>query len=58
MTASREILKYPHRIIDLQLGHIPGNKVDAAYDRSQMLEERKELLEKFNSLLVQEGLET
>jgi len=57
MTTSREILKFPHRIIDLQLGHIPGNKVDAAYDRSQMLEERKDLLEKFNSLLVEAGLE-
>ena len=57
MTTSREMLKFPHRIIDLQLGHIPGNKVDAAYDRSQMLEERKDLLEKFTALLVQAGLE-
>ena len=57
MTASREILKVEHRIIDLQLGHIPGNKVDAAYDRSQMLDERKDLLEKFTDLLVKAGLE-
>ena len=56
MTASREQLKIEHRIIDLQLGHIPGNKVDAAYDRSQMLIERQELLGKYNSLLVDAGL--
>lgn len=56
MTASREQLKFPHRIIDLQLGHIPGNKVDAAYDRSQMLNERKDLLEQYGALLRQEGL--
>lgn len=57
MTASREKLKFPHRIIDLQLGHIPGHKVDAAYDRSQMLEERLDLLEQYNALLVEAGLE-
>ena len=57
MTASKEILKYPHNIIDLQLGHIHKCKVDAAYDRSLMLEERRDLLKKFNALLVQEGLE-
>tara|TARA_R100001443_G_scaffold116104_1_gene135614 strand:- start:444 stop:1694 length:1251 start_codon:yes stop_codon:yes gene_type:complete len=56
MTASKEKLKYDHKIIDLQLGHIHANKVDAAYDRSQMLEERKDLLDKFNGLLVEMGL--
>lgn len=57
MTASRERLKVEHRIIDLQLGHIHNCKVDAAYDRSQMLPERKELLERYNALLIDAGLE-
>ncbi len=57
MTTAREKLKVEHRIIDLQLGHIPGNKVDAAYDRSQMLIERRQLLDDYNSLLVKAGLD-
>ena len=56
MTASKEKLKYDHKIIDLQLGHIHANKVDAAYDRSHMLEERKDLLDKYNGLLVEMGM--
>ena len=39
------------------MGHLPDNKVDLAYDKSLMLEERKVFLEKWCDLLEKNGLE-
>ena len=39
------------------MGHLPDNKVDQAYDKSEMLERRREFLEKWGDLLVNNGLE-
>lgn len=44
-TLAREQLRLADDLIELQLGHIEGNKVKAAYDRSQRLEERREMME-------------
>jgi len=42
-------------LIELQLGHIEGNQVKAAYDRSQRLEERRELMGKWSSYVINLG---
>ena len=56
LTAGQEVLKTHHEIIQRQMGHLIGDKVRQAYDRSLMLEERREFLERWCSLLVKEGL--
>lgn len=55
-TTCKEELKQSQEIIKLQMGHLPDNKVDKAYDGSLMLAERKELLAQWCSLLVKTGL--
>lgn len=50
-TLAREHLRLPDDIIELQLGHIEGNQVKAAYDRSQRLEERRELMQAWSLYL-------
>lgn len=44
-TLAREKLRLNSDLIELQLGHIEKNKVKAAYDRSDRLEERFELMQ-------------
>ena len=39
------------------MGYLPDDKVDQAYDKSLMLEERKVFLEKWCELLEKNGLE-
>ena len=39
------------------MGHLPDNKVDKAYDQSLRLKDRKELMDRWCDLLVQNGLE-
>ena len=55
-TTCKEELKQTQEIIKLQMGHLPDNKVDKAYDGSLMLAERKELLDKWCYLLNETGL--
>lgn len=50
-TLAREHLRLPSDVIELQLGHIEGNQVKAAYDRSMRLEERRELMEAWSLYL-------
>jgi hypothetical protein len=38
-------LKYPHEVVDRQLAYAPRNKVDAAYDRTKFLDERKKMMQ-------------
>ncbi len=56
-TAGKEQLKVPLEIIKLQMGHLPKGKVDKAYDQSLMIDERKDLLEKWCNALSEKGLE-
>ena len=52
----QEVLKAPHDIIQRQMGHLIGDKVRKAYDKSLMLEERRDFLEQWCELLVKNGL--
>ncbi len=52
-TLAREHCRLPGDLIELQLGHMEGNQVKAAYDRSQRLEERREMMEAWSSYLVE-----
>jgi integrase len=45
MTTIKEKLKYPHDVVDRQLAHAPRNKIDAAYDRTKFLDERKKMMQ-------------
>ena len=56
LTAGQEVLKAPHDIIHRQMRHLIGEKVREAYDKSLMLEERREFQEQWCVLLVKKGL--
>ncbi len=45
MSAIKQELGYRHEVVDRQLAHAPRNKVDAAYDRAQFLNERKVMIQ-------------
>ena len=51
-----DVLKAREVVIERQMGHLPKGKVGKAYDGAEYLEERREFLEKWGSLLVQKGL--
>ena len=57
LTNGIDLLKTPKDVIKRQMGHLPSNKVDKAYDKSLMLEERRTFLNKWCDLLVANGLE-
>ena len=57
LTNGIDQLKTPREVIKRQMGHLPDNKVDKAYDKSQMLVERREFLNKWCDLLEKNGLE-
>lgn len=45
MSAIKQELGYRHEVVDRQLAHVPGNKIDKAYDRALFLEERKVMMQ-------------
>ncbi|MGB9153645.1 MAG: integrase arm-type DNA-binding domain-containing protein [Alphaproteobacteria bacterium] len=51
MSTIKEKLGYRHEVIDRQLAHAPRNKVDAAYDRAQFLDERRVMMQKWADYL-------
>ena len=57
LTYGIDLLDTPKEVIKKQMGHLPDNKVDRAYDRSLMLKERRTFLNKWCDLLVANGLE-
>ena len=56
LTVGQEILGEDSEIIQRQMGHLLGDKVRKAYDKSIMLERRKTFLENWGNLLIQKGL--
>lgn len=50
-TLAREALRLDGELIELQLGHVKGDAVRAAYDRSQRLEERREMMQAWSDYL-------
>ncbi len=53
MSTIKEKLRYRHEVIDMQLAHAKGNKVDAAYDRAQFIEERVRMMQRWADYLDQ-----
>ena len=47
MTTIKERLKFPHEVVDRQLAHAPRSRVDAAYDRSKYLDERRKMMQQW-----------
>ena len=56
LTNGQEKLGADYEIIQRQMGHLVGDKVRQAYDKSRMLKERKDFLDKWGDLLVKKGL--
>ncbi len=56
MTYGMEKLGFSYEIIDLQLGHIKGDKIRQAYDRAQFIDERIDFMNKWSELLIKSGL--
>ena len=56
-TVGEEELKFPEKIIRRQMGHLPEGKVEKAYNKTLLLDERREFMNKWNQLLVSTGLE-
>ena len=56
LTNGQEKLGANFEIIQRQMGHLVGDKVRQAYDRSRLLKERKGFLESWGNLLVANGL--
>ncbi len=50
-TLAREALKAESEIIERQLAHKVGSEVQGAYDRSQRLSERRQLMQDYSDLL-------
>lgn len=53
MSTIKEKLGYRHEVVDRQLAHAPRNKVDAAYDRAQFLEERRKMMQEWADYIEQ-----
>ena len=47
MSTIKERLGYRHEVVDRQLAHAPRNKVDAAYDRAQFIDERRKMMQEW-----------
>ena len=55
-TAGVDVLGFDYEVIEKCLGHLPKEKVRKAYDKSLRLEERRDFMNQWNSLLVKKGL--
>ncbi len=51
MSTIKEQLGYRHEVIDLQLAHAKKNKIIAAYDRAEFLDERKTMMQRWADLI-------
>lgn len=47
MSSIKQELGYRHEVVDRQLAHMPRNKIDAAYDRAQFLDERTKMMQEW-----------
>lgn len=47
MSTIKEKLGYRHEVVDRQLAHAPGSRVDRAYDRAKFLPERKKMMQEW-----------
>jgi len=56
MTAGQEVLGFPPELIQRQLSHSIGDKVRQAYDRSEMLNERRKFMVSWCDALLAQGM--
>jgi len=56
MTAGQEVLGFPAELIQRQLSHSIGDKVRQAYDRSEMLTERRKFMIAWSDALLAQGM--
>ena len=56
LTEGQDKLGFVKEIIKKQMGHLPDNKVDRAYDSSEHLDKRKEFLSVWGKKLLEMGL--
>ncbi len=49
-----EATKTPHEVAETCLGHVAGGKVERAYRRTDFLEQRRALMERWGNLLLQQ----
>ena len=50
-TIGREVLRFNPTLQEVQMSHANKNAVEAAYDRSSLIEERREMLEKWSKYI-------
>ena len=58
LTAGQEVLKVDHEIIQRQMAHTFGDKIRGSYDKSQMMEQRRDFMVAWSDALVEQGLIT
>ena len=58
LTAGQEVLKVNHEIIQRQMAHTFGDKIRGSYDKSQMMEERRDFMIAWSDALLEQGLIT
>ena len=58
LTSGQEVLKVDHEIIQRQMAHTFGDKIRGSYDKSQMMEERRDFMVAWSDALVEQGLIT
>jgi integrase len=56
LTAGQEVLGFSAEVIQRQMAHAIGDKIRQAYDRSQMLEERRKFMVAWCDALLAQGL--
>jgi len=54
MSTIKEKLNYRHEVVDLQLAHAKKDKIQAAYDRAQFLEERIKMMQAWADYLSEQ----
>lgn len=53
MSTIKQELGYRHEVVDRQLAHVPGSKIDKAYDRAMFLGERKTMMQEWADFIDQ-----
>ena len=53
MTTIMEKLGYRHEVVDLQLAHSKKDKIQAAYDRTKFLSERRKMMQNYADYIDQ-----
>ena len=58
LTAGQEVLKVDHEIIQRPMAHTFGDKIRCSYDKSQMMDERRDFMVACSDALLEQSLIT